>query len=355
MTDPESMTFQEEIDNDISKTAQMLRRSAMSDISDKERKTIEIFKRVLTVIDEGGVSVSNGPEVVSGHNNFLPVASYLAHGSRTLIQIPPIAEGEDPHQFFNWVIHGNKSVPFIEENDTGNPLFKRSVSSHSTHLESIDGDWCFVEDKGVMVGALDTMTTFTKRSDQSHHFGLNFAFEVDKLGQDSNGKSVSGPDGEHGHMYFHYRPPSHLYPGSLMIGIENSEPGKSNHSLLGTPNKSTHIGGSKWSKLEAKYKKSKDSQESQCVIPATLNGMRVDLSQDSMHRIISNKECFDIKCLTRPPKQPANTRRQLLVNKHLKREKKIITLVELMSHTSTEEIDLSCYARSSRRGNYKER
>lgn len=248
----DSRSFEEEIKNDIHGTAQMLSRERSSATSLQEMHAIEIFKRALTVVDCGGVSVSDGSNLVSASDNQLPVPSYLAHGSRVLIQIPPVEKGQNRHEFMNWLVQGDRGHVFTEGSGKESPLFQRTVSSHSTHLKSLENELCAIEDKGVVVGALDAVSALTKPKEEANHFGLNFAFGVNESGLDASGKRVASADGEHGHMYLHYRAPSENNPGTLMIGVENSQPGKSNHSLLGTPNKSTHLGGSKWSDLSKK-------------------------------------------------------------------------------------------------------
>ena len=138
----EHMTFLEEVENDVSQTSLLLDRLQDPDISVEERRGIDTFKRVLTVIDKGGLSVSDGHDghnVVSASNNSLPSPSYLAHGSRVLIQIPPVGEdNKSPHEFMNWLIRDDKDKKFIaSQADKNNPLFQRSVSSHSTHQKGL--------------------------------------------------------------------------------------------------------------------------------------------------------------------------------------------------------------------------
>ncbi len=333
------LSFRAEIDNDMSKTDMMLSRERYT-TSTQEKQSIDVFKRVLTVVDCGGLCVSDGDNVVSASNNQLPVSSYLAHGSRILIQIPPIAETGERHAFMNWLIHGDRARSFADGcGSEHSALFQRSISSHSTHLTSSEGKWFCIEDKGVFAGTLDTLGALGKSSAEAHHFGLNFAFGVDKLGEDRDGNFVHGPDGEHGHMYLHYRVSSADYPGSLMIGVENSEPGKSNHSLLGTPNKFTHIGGTKWSELQKKYH---GSCEDILIMPTTLNGMRIDLSRQKQEDILSGRDSFDSDSIIRAPKQRADLQMQRLVNKKLDRAKHVeVTLVEmLIDHQSNDPIIL---------------
>jgi hypothetical protein len=334
-------TFLDEIYNDVSKTTLMLERENNPDISVREKRAIDVFKRVLTVIDHGGLSVSDGHNVVSGCNNNLPVSSYMAHGSRVLIQIPPIDQGRNPHEFMNWLICGDQSKQFVSNEDPTNPLFPRAVSSHSTHLANVDNQQCFIEDKGVVVGALDALAAFNKSKDKAHHFGLNLAFGIDSAGRDSSGKIVHAPDGEHGHMYFHYRAPSRDYPGSLMIGVENSEPGKSNHSLFGTPNNTTHIGGSKWNKMHDKYQHGGNTPL--VVVPKTLNGLRIDMDKVTMDNLMSSKVSFETRCLDTPPKARGRVTNHMLVNKDLgnTRSQNTVSLVELLvEHNSTEQVPL---------------
>lgn len=152
-------TFQEEIENDVLQTVQMMRREDAEAVSPEEKHAIDIFKRALMIIDKVGVSVSDGRKVVSASANHITVCSYLAHGSRVLLQIPPTGKEGGEYEFMNWFIHGDKEKKFIEYvHREVNALFPRSISSHSTHLEYVDGKSCFVKDKGLAAGALDTIT-----------------------------------------------------------------------------------------------------------------------------------------------------------------------------------------------------
>ncbi len=318
------MSFEEEVKNDVEKTSIMLKRLDNPDISKSEKEAINIFKRVLTVVDQGGLCVSNGKDVVSAANNKLPAPSYLAHGSRVLIQIPPTDSKDAKHEFINWLVQGDKSKQFTDKDgdQKDNPLFRRFISSHSTDLVSIEGKPCFVEQKGVTAGAIDAITAIGSSDDKAHHFGLNLAFNVDESGLDSKGKTVKEPDGKHGHMYMHYIAPSKGNPGSLMIGVENSEPGKAHHSILGTPNKSTHIGGSKWNEM-TKKSMANDDLGGAIVAPSTLNGMRVDLDLDKLKDLTSNKLTFEDRCLVTPPKVEGNAVNSHLVNQNLDRKQKV--------------------------------
>lgn len=334
-------TFGEELENDTLQTAQMIERQKSESTSPEERHAIEVFKRALVLIDKGGLSVSDGTSVVSASDNHMPASSYLAHGSRVLVQIPPTGTDDISHDFMNWLVHGDKDKKFTERKPGEvNALFGRTISSHSTRLEMVMQEYWFIEEKGVMDGTIDTIAGFGQPLDRIHYFGLNFSFGVDKLGMDSCGKKVVEPDGEHGHMYFHYRPPSRNYPGSLMIGIENSQTGKSNHSLLGTPNATTHLGGGKLSDLKKKYNNSISCPVT--IIPATLNGMRVDLDHQVMDSFISGQEPFEEQCLTRLPRVQANVSRHKLVNKSLGCGRDIdgITLAEMMVKDNGGDIDL---------------
>ncbi len=334
-------TFEEELANDTLQTAQMILREEKVNTSLEEKHAIALFKRTLTVIDRGGLSVSDGSSVISASDNHMPVCSYLAHGSRVLVQIPPTGPDGTSHEFMNWLIHGDKDKKFTEcKPGESNALFGRTVSSHSTRLETDSQDYCFIEEKGVVDGTIDTISGFGKTLDRTHHFGINFAFGVDKLGMDSRGKEVRKPDGEHGHMYLHYRPPSEHYPGSLMIGVENSQPGKSNHSLLGTPNATTHLGGGKLSELQRKYDNSVSCPV--IMIPSTLNGMRIDLDRKALSGFVSGQEQFEVQCLIRPPKVQANVSRHKLVNRHLGCRRDIggVTLAEMMAKDNSGDIDL---------------
>ena len=84
------------------------------------------------------------------------------------------------------------------------------------------------------------------------------------------------------------------------------------------------------------------SSEEILIIPATLNGMRIDLSHDKQEDILSGRERCDSTCIIRAPKQQANLQVPRLVNKKLDRAKRVeVTLAELfIEHQSNDPIIL---------------
>ena len=73
----------------------------------------------------------------------------------------------------------------------------------------------------------------------------------------SYGEYVNKPDGEHGHLYIYYDPPTETNPGAMLIGIERGSPNSKQHSISGKAGKVSAAGGSKLKDLGKKLAKTK--------------------------------------------------------------------------------------------------
>lgn len=145
-----------------------------------------------------------------------PIASVLLHGSRALIEFP----SEVNAQIIDWLIinkadwrhaatHGIKSI----DEETS----KFAENSASKHLQEI---------KVSLLGAGYQIAAQMLPSAKYQHYGIDVA-----LGGAGNRNPVSQqiiqPNGEHGHLYVYYHVAKEGEHGGLLLGIEQSAPGKS--------------------------------------------------------------------------------------------------------------------------------
>lgn len=164
-----------------------------------------------------------------------PVARALSHGGRVNIFLPPVAEGHDPDEFWNWLTGG-------KDNRKQAGMNWRAAATHGFSWEN-------GEPKEEKLGKASSVS-FTK------HFGMDLP--VGGLGE----KNVSGEiilaDGTNGHLYINYDPPTTIRGGALLIGVESSSSGKSNpygkgHDTSGRAGEFSATGGLKRNKLGAEY------------------------------------------------------------------------------------------------------
>lgn len=117
----------------------------------------------------------------------------------------------------------------------------------------------------------------------SRHWGCDLTLNVDPdthMRPDGTKVGLLG-NGESGHLYINYIPPTADKPGALLIGIENASPDSPTHSILGTPAEKSAFGGSKWKKL--------DGTKPDIVTPKQFGGMTMKLDKDNLEEIVRVK------------------------------------------------------------------
>lgn len=151
----------------------------------------------------------------------LPLAALLDSGKRVTIELPP---SEKPHEFFYWLATGEKMgenhlhdvIGFSFMSDRQKPIYRRGFATHTvTQVDKNKGLGRHYKERKVRWWR-GSMHLFSSPLDQSH-FGMNIGY----AGEDA--------DGEHGHIYFHYKAPTKTKSGAMLISCETSAPGKKNH------------------------------------------------------------------------------------------------------------------------------
>lgn len=284
--------FLAEIENDKRVSKQYIERS-LSSSNFYEKPMIETYKRSLLLLGGGGVEVHNDDHgTVAAADNQLPVASYIAHGGRVMIEIPP----NTGDKLINWLTSGNASQngrsteldQLQALSKDKKPVYRRRAATHGVEItKDKSGQYKLDELHGFSVGFKDALSSFVEDDAASKHWGCDLALNVDPDTNTRPDGSVVGflGNGESGHLYMNYTPPTADKPGALLIGIENASPDSPNHSMLGTPAETSAFGGSKWKKLDAKQ--SFDSVD--IVTPKQFGGMTMKLSKKNLEQIVQTR------------------------------------------------------------------
>jgi hypothetical protein len=262
-------TFASEIEHDKTITRAYLTKG--KDSSHPERKSASgVYQRVLYLVQNGNLQITDQQgESISAKDNLLPTCSYLSHGSRILIELPE----DSGETVMNWISSGSPKKRGIQDSyspskDPENPLYRRRAATHDVEFK---GD-AISEKKGFMIGVRDFLKSFIP-GHRTKHYGLDLGVD------DRDGP----PDGEDGHLYIHYTPPSSGKKGAILIGVEGASPRSSKHSKTGASDPYSAMKGSIIKELSEKkelsttYKKTK--------IPRKYGGMRISLSAEHIKSI----------------------------------------------------------------------
>ena len=319
----EERSFAEEIEIDKERIAVFLDRARRAektlgpDHEDAihERGSSDIFKRALTILGAGGLEITTDEgEQVEASQNGLPVSTYLSHGSRSLIELPP-GSGDD---MINWLTSGQRDRIGHSSRQSqrgaireGKLVYNRPAATHDVELvagESEDGgvEYELEEKKGFLIGARDLLLNKVLRR-RTKHYGVDLAVNAEYGGRDSQGNEVRGPDGDHGHLYIHYMPPTATTPGSILIGNEGAAPSSPKHSKVGASDPVSATDSSKWDDLSVKKEVSAEQEYENTKLPRKYGGMRVKLDHEKITQITAMQaDSFDFDlAYTMPGSNPS--------------------------------------------------
>jgi len=148
-----------------------------------------------------------------------PIASALCHGGRVMVQLPRTRPGQQGNDdaFFTWLTNGRAGTADCAErqgtHSTGNrvdnaePLPENRVKV----LEEL---------KGSRFGASQFFGLSVGKS-----YGINLALGGN-LNRTMANKQLITDNGDHGHLYMFYRPPTPEKFGGLLVGTEGEAPGR---------------------------------------------------------------------------------------------------------------------------------
>ena len=225
-------------------------------VDSPERDSAMLLRRMALLVGSGDLYVGEGgltPDIKTetpAATNHLPVATYLTHGSRVIVDLPP--DRDNPNKVFDWLTQGKD--------------FDRTAATHGV-TRNAEGQVYETKTKGVadMMGyglrGAASYIPFSGVQGGSYHKGFNVAMYRP---EDAPGSVPA--DGKQGHVYMYYNPPTDKAPGELMFGIEEDAPGQANHSLTGGANPASATGGRRLEEVQTKVKKEREEGEGVVVV-----------------------------------------------------------------------------------------
>ena len=264
----------------------------------QEVESVAVYKRALMMMGSSGMTVTSeeGREVSASENN-LPVSSYLSHGSRTVIQIPPGSNDD----LMNWLTSGETSRDGKSRSQNPNKAMSEKEPKYvynraaATHDVAVTGSGKVIEKKGFTIGLKDFLNNKILGK-KTRHWGVDLAVDAEFGGLDSTGNRVNKPDGDHGHLYIHYTPATKDTPGSIMIGMEGAAPYSNKHSKTGASDPISPTGASKFDDLSMNKKASGEPEYDGTAVPKKYNGINASLKMEDISSITKlNAKDFSIE------------------------------------------------------------
>lgn len=181
-----------------------------------------VLKRLFVTLSHARLSTrenSMSPWVAGSE---MPIAALFDSGSNTNIQLPP---SRTPYAFFNWLMTGLEMGAVFQERNLSRSqgdqkaIYPRAFATHDVIYEPsdeqlTDGSPKMMSEK--KLAPYQGARYALRRGTKSRHFGMDIGFDGEKA------------NGENGHIYFHFNPPTETEWGSLMISCETSAPGHKN-------------------------------------------------------------------------------------------------------------------------------
>lgn len=262
-----------------------------------------IVKRIFTTLQYGNLQrqVRSGYEDISavnkqlmdaqGKSNNQPplnLAAVLSHGGRVTIKIPPLDKGENtnPNEFIRWLIGSTSQIAQNNKiaDEMGAPVFIRTAATHTIRLKK--NSQSDVEEKKLSPANPRHIPTFVADFLKKRHLGINIG-----LGN----KDKAAPDnGSYVHLYLYWKPPTEQEQGALMVGCENSAPGRANrygavHDMSAKSDEFSPTGGEKFSNKKFDEYRLRANK---------VGGLEIQLTKEQMKVLIQKKaEDFNIKQL----------------------------------------------------------
>lgn len=296
-------------------------------LSDEQgsQATKDIMKRIFTVLELGDLhaNLTSGErnvdvatrnkdlKSISGNSHPpLTPAALLSHGGRVKITIPPLKDTPDQDQnaFIRWLIGGLENLEDTKSNKTNKrSVFYRSAATHTFKRTNEE-----VKEKKISSFNPLHYPTFLKDFLNKRHLGMNVG-----LGDENK---VAPENGSYGHVYMHWLPPEENKPGGLLIGCENSPPGKADrygnmHDFRAKSAEFSPTGGQKF-----KDKKFKGYN----LQPTSQNGFVINLDEKKMKAIMQEEvKEFNVNSIKDPIGEAKPSQRQQAVVKQEEKHKEV--------------------------------
>ncbi|GGP76719.1 hypothetical protein [Saccharothrix coeruleofusca] len=193
--------------------------------ADRVKRSQEVLGRIFLLM-QNGLKVYNKEQ--GAHVDYIEgdVARALAHGGRVTVRIPQLkARDENKFALPEW-------VGVMEPGGSGKDVNPKERRLYGTHDQKIgknraDGTLgAFEEQGGTLIGARNIVKQLLDKAhlspDGSRLYGLNLA--LGGWGEMHHEGDVIKPDGAHGHLFIHFKPPGLDHDGDMQFGLETTKP-----------------------------------------------------------------------------------------------------------------------------------
>jgi len=216
-------------------------------------KVAKVLNKLFYLIKNYGVAINKDsgeePKWSDGSDEEIPIASYLSHGGRIIIQLPvrTIYENKAKDLWLNL----NEDV-----------ILPRSTSTHSLknhvgrNMINADGrKYRFNENRSPATGFRGYLKSFF----EENNFGMNVALGGCDFYNPWTNQKI-GREGSDGHLYMYYNEKNVGQCGGIMIGCENSDVDRVSqtgilHDYRAISEDRSPCGTEKWDKIYKRFKR----------------------------------------------------------------------------------------------------
>ncbi len=209
-----------------------------------QRRATEVLKRLFVLFKHYMTPLSDP----TGELGSLPAVSLLSFGGRVNVRIPVSNDLYSLRDEVFTAIFGDEAA----RSEAG-----ISTRTFATHGVDIDKNVDKMEKTSDVYGEFEFRREIPGKFEEKKgnwagrkgtHYGMNIA--SGGIGEVAADGTTILPDGRHGHLYVHYRPPTHHRDGALLIGLESAKSGAVNplgkaHDVRALSAEFTSVGGMK--------------------------------------------------------------------------------------------------------------
>lgn len=232
-----------------------------------EQQTSDVLKKLMLLVGSCDLKIEAGEEKIDASNNHLPISTYISHGSRVLVQLPP---SDKPDDIFNWLTKDSK-------------IYNLYAATHGVKITE-DTQKFYKEIKTSILKELffNVIPKFLGFKKHTKHWGIDLA--IGGYGENNYKGDKIEANGSNGHLYIYYEPSTPKKPGAMLIGIEPSSPKDPNHSKFGKADILSVTGGGKWSDL---INQKWDGDTPHPLIPSKYNGMYINIDDQKAKDLLN--------------------------------------------------------------------